>query len=278
MPPVAHLLNTERASQAPATRFVERGALLLKPHTMLHPPIARGDDGLFSESVPELNAGMGTIWKPANGVLDGSDSLLTMRYFSIQALQLRLGQLMQGRGVLYSPEINLFLEGRFDHVYVDAATYRRLAEGATQALGDPQALPLYFDVREQRLVIDTSRCFSAESSHATPAAVRGVVVMTESPRFKDFVDRNRCGLGAEASNAQVTLAGNTLQDSARCVTRYVLKEPALQLTPPAEQLARDVGARVVARALLTGSAGEMQATVAVFAARWKKGLPVTSHG
>jgi hypothetical protein len=61
------------------------------------------------------------------------------------------------------------------------------------------------------------------------------------------------------------------------VTRYVLKEPALQLTPPAEQLARDVSARVVARALLTGSAGEMQATVAAFAARWKQGLQATSR-
>lgn len=265
MPPVAQL-NTER------------GALLLKPHTMLHPPVARGEEGLPTESVRELNVGMGTIWKSASGVLDCSDSLLTMRYFSIQALQLRLGQLMQGRGVLHGPDINLFLKGRFDHVYVDTADYRRLAGAATQVLGDPLGQPLYFDVDGQRLVIDTSRCFLAHSSQATPAAVRGVVVMTESPRFREFAERNRCGLGADASGAQVLLAGNTLQDCARCVTRYVLKEPALQLTPAAERLARDVGARVVARALLAGSAGEMQATVAAFAARWKQGLPATSQG
>lgn len=264
MPPVAHL-NTQR------------GALLLKPHTMLSPPVARGGEGVSTDSVPDLNAGMGTIWRPADGLHEGSDSLLTMRYFSIQALQLRLGQLMQGRGVLHSPEINLFLKGRFDHVYVDTAKYRRIAEGCTHVLGDPLGQPLYFDVPAQRLVIDMSRCFIADSSQATPAAVRGVVVMTESPRFKEFIDRHRCGLGADASNAQVVLAGNTLQDSARCVTRYVLKEPALQLTPPAEQLARDVSARVVARALLTGSAGEMQATVAAFAARWKQGLQAASQ-
>ncbi|WP_140634981.1 hypothetical protein [Methylibium rhizosphaerae] len=259
-----------------AHQNTQRGALLLKPHTMLYPPVARAAEDMSADSVRELNAGMGTIWKPAASVLDGSDSLLSMRYFSIQALQLRLGQLMQGRGVLHGPEINLFLKGRFDHVYVDTANYRRIAESATQVLGDPRGQPLYFDVPGQRLVIDMSRCFIADSSQATPAAVRGVVVMTESPRFKEFIDRHRCGLGADASNAQVVLAGNTLQDSARCVTRYVLKEPALQLTPPAEQLARDVSARVVARALLSGSAGEMQATVAAFAARWKQGLQATS--
>jgi hypothetical protein len=264
MPPLAHL-NTQR------------GALLLKPHTMLDPPVARGWDSAAADSVPELNAGMGTIWRPDDGLHEGNDSLLTMRYFSIQSLQLRLGQLMQGRGILYSPDINLFLKGRFDHVYVDTAKYRHIAEGATHVLGDPRSQPLYFDVRDQRLVIDMSRCFIADSSQASPAAVLGVVLMTESPRFKEFVDRHRCGLAADASNAHVVLARNTLQDSARCVTRYVLKEPALQLTPPAEHLTRDVGARVVARALLTGSAGEMQATVAAFAARWKQGLPAVSQ-
>ena len=70
-------------------------------------------------------------------------------------------------------------------------------------------------------------------------------------------------------------SGKTLQDSARC---YVLKELARPADTPAERLARYVGARVVARALLTGSAGEMQATVAAFAARWKQGLPATSQG
>ena len=185
---------------------------------------------------------------------------------------------MQVRGLLHSPEINLFLKGRFDHVYVDTARYRRIAQSCGQVLGDPHEHPLYFDVALQRLVIDMSRCFIADSSQAAPAAVRGMVAMTESPRFKQWVDRLRCGLGAEASNEQVVLAGNILHESARCVTRYVLKEPALQLTPPAQQLTRDVGARVVARALLAGAAGEIQATVKAFAARWKQESPATPQG
>jgi hypothetical protein len=256
----------------------ERGALLLRPHTLLYPPIARGDESMPDELVRELNAGMGTIWKPAADVFDGSDSLLTLRYFSMQSLQLRLGQLMQGPGVPYSPGVNLFLKGRFDYVYVDTAGYRRLAVCATDVLGDPRGQPLFFDVAGQRFVIDMSRCFVADSSLVTPAAVCGVVLMTESPRFKAFVDRCRCGLGPEVSDAQAALAGNTLRDAARCLTRNVLKEPSLQLTPPAERLAREVGARVVARALLTGSTGEMQATIAAFAAWWKQGLPATLQG
>lgn len=277
MSSTAHL-NAARASQASTARLAERGALLLKPHTLLYPPVIRGEDAAPTDSLKELNAGMGTIWKPANGVLDGSDTLLTMRYFSIQALQLRLGQLMQGRGVLYSAEIDLFLKGRFDHAYVDAATYRRLAGGTTQVLGDPVAQPVFFDLHGQRLVIDASRCFNADSSQAAPAAVQGIVVMTESPRFKDFVARHRCALGAAVSDAQLALASSTLQESARCVARYILREPGLELPPVAEQLARDVGARVVARALLTGSAGETQATVAAFAAQWAQGLQPTPQG
>lgn len=263
---------------AAAQSNAERGALLLRPHDLLYPPVARGDEGLPGEGPSELNAGMGTIWKPVDDAHDGNDSLLTLRYFSMQALQLRLGQLMQGPGVPLSHGVNLFLKGRFDQVYVDAPAYRRLAGGTSDVLGDPRSQALFFDVPGQRLVIDTSRCFVAGSSVATPAAVCGVVAMAESPRFGAFVDRHRCGLGPEASDAQIVLAGNTLRDSARCVTRHVLKEPSLQLSAPAERLVREVGARVVARALLTGSTGEMQATVAAFAAWWKQGLPATLHG
>lgn len=254
------------------------GALLLKPHALLYPPIVRSDNGVAADSLREFNAGMGTLWRPADDGVPGGDSLLTMRYFGMQSLQLRLEQLMQGPGTPYSPAVDLFLKGRFDQVYVDAAAYRRLAAAVSEVLGDPHAQPLFFDLSGQRLVVDMSRCFVAQASLPTAEAVRGMVAMTESPRFQAWIERHRCGLGPDVSNAQATLAGNTLQDTARCLTRHVLKEPSLQLTPPAERLARDVGARIVARALLTGSAGETQATVAAFAAWWKQGLPATSQG
>lgn len=254
------------------------GALLLKPHALLYPPVVRGSNGVAAESLREFNAGMGTLWRPVDDVVPGSDSLLTMRYFGMQSLQLRLEQLMQGPGTPYSPAVDLFLRGRFDHVYVDAAGYRRLAAAAGEVLGDPHAQPLFFDLPGQRLVVDMSRCFVAHASLPTADAVRGLVAMTESPRFQASLDRSRCGIGPDASAAQVALAGHTLREAARCVTRHVLKEPLLQLSAPAERLAREVGTRVVARALLTGAAGEIEATVAAFAAWWKQGPPATLQG
>jgi len=256
---------------AAAHSNVGRAAFQLRPHDLLYPPIARGADGVALD-------GMGTLWRPVDDGLADSDPLLTRRYFGMQSLQLRLEQLMQGPGVLHSHGVNLFLKGRFDHVYVDTPAYLLLAQGASQVLGDPQGLPLFFDVTGQRLVIDTSRCFVAQSALPTAAAVQGVVALAESPQFMEFVDRCRCGTVAQATDAQVVLAGNTLRESARCVARHLLKEPTLQLTPLAARLARDVGARLVARALFTGSAGEMQATVAAFAAWWKQGQPATSQG
>lgn len=247
-----------------------RAAFQLRPHDLLYPPIARGASGAPSDAT-------GILWRPVDDGSADSDSLLTRRYFGMQSLQLRLEQLMQGPGVLHGHGVNLFLKGRFDHVYVDTDAYQQLAQVASQVLGDPQGLPLFFDVAGQRLVIDTSRCFVAQSALPTAAAVQGVVALAESPQFMEFVDRSRCGTVAQATDAQVALAGNALRDSARCVARHLLKEPGLHLTPLAERLARDVGARLVARALFTGSASEMQATVAAFAAWWKNAQPAVSQ-
>jgi hypothetical protein len=248
-----------------------RGAFQLRPHDLLYPPIARGADGVALD-------GMGTLWRPADDGPADDDSLLTRRYFGMQSLQLRLEQLMQGPGVLHSHGVTLFLKGRFDHVYVDTGGYHQLAHCAGDVLGDPRGLPLFFDVTGQRLVIDTSRCFLAQSALPTAAAVQGMVALAESPQFTEFLNRSRCGTVAQATDAQVALACNTLRDSACCVARHLLKEPGLQLTPLATRLARDVGARLVARALFTGAATEMQATVAAFAALWKHGLPATLQG
>jgi hypothetical protein len=250
----------------------ERGPLLLKPHSVLYPPIPRHSGPGANDNPDEHHAGVDTVWKPVHGTPEGSDSLLTLRYFSMQSLQLRLGQLMQGRGLPHSPEINLFLRGRFDHVYVTTPAYHRMASAADQRLGDPQNQPLYFDVSAQRLVIDVSRCFVARSSKLTADTVRGLVTLAESPSFKRFVDRLWSEQEPLGSPRLATLAVEVLHETARCITRHVLKEPDLVLTLPAQRLVDDVGARRVAQALLTGAAWETQTTVDAFADLWRQGL------
>lgn len=250
----------------------ERSSLLLKPHTILYPPVPRGSGRVAEDLALELNTDVDTVWKPMHGMLDCSDSLLTLRYFSMQALQLRLGQLMQGRSMLLSPEINLFLKGRFDHVYVTSASYRRFAGGTGQVLGDPRSQPLYFDVPGRRLVVDVSRSFAAKSSQVTAGAIQGLIALAESPSLKGHVERLWVALEPDCSPGLVTLAVSVLQETVRCITRHVLREPNLQLTRPAQRLAEDVGARRIAQALLTSSADETHATVEAFAALWRQSL------
>ncbi len=256
----------------------ERSSLLLKPHTILYPPVPRGSGKVAEDLAHELNTDLDTVWKPMHGMLDCSDSLLTLRYFSVQSLQMRLGQLMQGRSMLLSPEINLFLKGRFDHVYVTTASYRRFAAGTGQVLGDPRNLPLYFDVPGRRLVIDVSRSFVAKSSQVTAGATQGLIALAESPSLKGHAERLWVALDPECPPGLVTLAVDVLQETVRCITRHVLREPNLQLTPPAQRLVEDVGARRVAQALLTSSADETHATVEAFAALWREGLCATVPG
>lgn len=248
----------------------ERSSLLLKPHTILYPPVPRGS-GRMAEDIPhELKTDVDTVWKPSQGMPDCSDALLTLRYFSMQSLQLRLGQLMQGRSMLLSPEINLFLKGRFDHVYVATATYHRLAADAGQVLGDPRRKPIYFDVPSQRLVIDASRSFVATSSHVTAGAIQGLIALAESPILKGYVERLWIALEPECKPGMVRLAVRVLQDTARSITRHVLREPNHQLTKSAQRLVEEVGARRIAQALLTSSADETRATVEAFAAWWRQ--------
>jgi hypothetical protein len=254
----------------------ERSLVLLKPHTILYPPVPRGS-GRVAEDLPhELNADVDTVWKPAHATLDCSDSLLTLRYFSVQSLQLRLGQLMQGRSVLLSPEINLFLKGRFDHVYVTTASYQRFAAGTGQVLGDPRSQPLFFDVPGQRLVIDVSRSFVAKSSQATAGAVQGLIALAESPSLKGHAERLWMALEPGCKPGLMRLAVSVLQDTVRCITRHVLREPNLQLTTFAQRLVEEVGARRIAQALLTSSADETHATVEAFAALWRQSLSDSS--
>jgi len=271
MPPPVQFI-AEPSFSAPPARLPERVAPLLTRHPLLYPPVAAADGVLPTDSLNALNAGMGTVWKPASGSLNSEDTLLTTRYLAVQALQFRLEQLLQGRGVLYSPEVDLFLSGRFDHAYVDAGTYRRLAADAAGVLGEPAALPVFFDLRDERLVVDTSRFFDTGTARPTSAAYHGVVVMTESPRFMVYLEQQSTLIGVDLLESQISLARKTLQAEARCVARYVLTEPGLELTRQAEQLARYVGAKVVVRALLTGSANETQATVSAFEALWRQGL------
>ncbi|GAB4090870.1 hypothetical protein [Hydrogenophaga soli] len=260
---------------APHRPSAERSSLLLKPHSILYPPIPRHSARGTEDTLDELHAGVDTVWKPVHGTFDCSDSLLTLRYFSMQSLQLRLGQLMQGRGALHSPEVSLFLRGRFDHVYVTTPAYLRMAANTVQMLGDPQQQPLFFDVAAQRMVIDVSRCFVPQSSQLAADTVRGLVSISESNSFKRFVERLWAELEPDWSPGLATLAVDVLHDTARCITRHVLKEPELSLTMPAQRLADEVGARRVAQALLTGAAWETKATVEAFAALWRQGLSST---
>ena len=272
MPPHVHFI-AEPGFSAPTANKPERVAPLLTRHSLLYPPLAAADGALPTDGLNALNAGMGTVWKPASGSLNSEDTLLTTRYLAVQALQLRLEQLLQGRGVLFSPEVDLFLHGRFDHAYVDAGTYRRLmADAATGVLGEPEALPVFFDLRGERLIVDTSRFFETGTARPTSAAFSGVVVMTQSPRFVAYLEQRPTLIGTDLLESQLSPARQTLQAEARCVARYVMTEPGLELTKPAEQLARCVGSKVVVRALLTGSVNETQATVTAFGDLWRQGL------
>lgn len=278
MPPHVHFI-AEPGFSAPPAPQPERAGPLLTRHSLLDPPVAVADGVLPADGRNVFNAGMGTVWKPASGALNTEDTLLTARYLAVQALQFRIEQLLQGRGVFFSPEVDLILHGRFDHAYVDAGTYRRLvADAATGVLGEPEDLPVFFDLRGERLVVDTTRFFDTGTARPTSAAFCGLVVMTQSPRFIAYLEQRPALIGSDLLESQFSLARQTLQGEARCVARYVLTEPGLELTKPAEQLARCVGAKIVVRALLTGSVNETQATVTAFGDLWRQGLWAYGNG
>ena len=241
----------------------------LTPHLMLDPPLPRRgrDDsaqgGLFDVDV-------GTVWKTARAA-EGGDTLLTVRCFSIEGLQLRLAQLVNGHGGVLSPSLATLLRGGLDQAYVDALAYRRLVDAAPRVLGDLGAHPLHVDTLSRRLVVDTSRCFVARTARLTAEAIVGLAAFSESPQFLTVVKRLRCALGATASEAEVALATRALLEAARRVARHVLNEPGLELGELGQGEVREVGPRRVARALSPGARGHTGAVAAAFAARWKTG-------
>lgn len=257
---------------APYRPSAERSALLLKPHRILYPPLSRHSVAGDKNAPHKVHVGVDTIWKPVHGSFDCSDSLLTLRYFSMQTLQLRLGQLMQGRGALCGPDVRQFLRGRFDHVYVTTPSYLQMAANTPQMLGDAKKQPLYFDVAEPQLVIDVSRCFVPQSSQLAADTVRGLVTMVASNSFKWLVEHLWAELRPKWSPGLRALAVDVLHDTARCITRHVLKEHDHVLTPPEQRLANEVGGRCVAQAVLTGSARETKTTVDAFAVLWHQGV------
>ncbi|WP_343640941.1 hypothetical protein [Roseateles sp.] len=261
---------------ASSSSTARRGTLPLTPHIMLDPPLPPARrDGPAAPGTGLFDADVGTVWKSAHAMPDGGDALLTMRCFSIEGLQLRLAQLLLGQEGLLRPEAVRFLAGGLDQAYVDAVSYRRLAAAAPRVIGDPDKHPLYVDLLAQRLVIDTSRCFVPGQARITGETVHGVVALLESPQFRAVTMHHRCALGPEASEAEVALAARALLDAARRVARQVLQEPDFALSGTAEQLARDVGPKLVARALFTGAVSATSAVAAAFAARWKTGaLPL----
>lgn len=272
MPSAMHL-RAEPGLPAKSAHLFDRAALTLKRHSLLYPPLADGDP---VGSAHELSTDVGVVWKSEGSTFDGGDTLLTRRYFALQAMQFRLDQLLQGRGEPHGRELDLFLDSRFDQAYVDAGTYQQLALSATGVLGEPDALPVFFDLGRKRLVVDTSRFFNAGTAQITAAAVHGVVAMAQSSHFMAWLEQQPVLMGTAMADSAMTAAPHALLAAARCVTRYVLTEPGLELTPPAEQLARRVGAKAVVRALLTGAVDETRATVTAFGLLRKQGLWDTS--
>lgn len=268
MPPFMSPRSEPRLA-APPAHLLEPAAPTLQRHSLLHPPVVNASR---DKRTLELIADVGTVWKSDRGVQEEAGTLLTLRYFAVQAMQLRLEQLLQGRGQHRGDELDFFLDGRFDQAYVDAATYQCLALGATGVLGEPDALPVFFDLGNERLVVDTTRFFNAGVAEVTAAAVHGVVAMAQSSRFMAWLEAQPLLTDTDMVEATLTSAPRTLLDAARCVTRYVLTEPGLELSPPAEQLARRVGAKAVMRALLTGAVEETRATVLAFGSLCKQGL------
>ena len=257
------------ASPTPAVRgtLAQAALALLTPHLMLDPPLPRrGRDDSANGGLFDIDVGM--VWKTARAA-EGGDRLLTVRCFSIEGMQLRLAQLVSGHAGVLSPSLAMFLRGGLDQASVDALAYRRLVEAAPRVLGALGAHPLHMDTLSQRLVVDTSRCFAAKTARLTAEAIAGLVALAESAQFLTVVKRLRCALGAAASDAEVALATRALLDAARRVARLVLNEPGLEVGGTAEQLAREVGPRLVARALFTGAEGDTSAVAAAFAARWK---------
>jgi len=232
---------------------------LLGPLTMLEPTATR----------PATPSGKGAVWKSLLGTdADDVDRLLNLRHFAVLGLQTKLRGLVQEDSGTSNLALRLFLSAQTDHAYVDTDTYRRMAQAAVEVLGVPGEFPVFIDLRRECLVIDTLNFFEIGTARVTAAAVHGVAVLNESPRFLACLEEQPFPLDLIPAEQQAACR-LLLRAAGRCVVRRVLDEPRLQVPQLAQQLADHAGAAVVVRALLAGTKADTQATARVFARLWQ---------
>jgi len=245
----------EPASAVARARDLRQGELPpLMRHALFDPPRSGPHD-----------PGEVKVWRPACEAPEGGDTLLTLRYLALQTIQVRLDMLFGGRHHLANPVLNAFVAGRFDHVYVDAASFARFAALAPQVRGTPDSLPAFLDLAAGRLVVDVSRFFEPGRARITSAGRAAVIAVAESPRLARSI-------------AQVVPTGDgaavhPLLEASRQIARYVIAEVTPELSPLARDLAQRAGAMVVIRALLSGWRADVHAVMAAFEPRWKEFQP-----
>jgi hypothetical protein len=253
-----------RARQA----AIPRPEPLLVRHGLLESPPGQEPWSALARSA-DMSAG-GVVWKPADRELEGGERLLTLRHFAMQSVQIKLERLLHEKAITLEPSAALFLNARTDHVYADDRTFLRLATGAEKRRGAPGQLPAFVDVARERLVVDVSRFFEPRGARLTSDGVQALVAIIESRRFAAYLEEHPQLMGFSQRTRQVVAAGLALRATARCVARFVLREPGLQWPPLARPLLKDAGPRVVMSALLSGAREETQATVKAFARLWQQ--------
>ncbi len=262
-------LTSGRAYAAQARRAaIPRPEPLLARHGLLESPPGQEPWSALARSA-DMPTG-GVVWKPADQALEGGDRLLTLRHFAMQSVQIKLERLLHEKAITLEPPAALFLNARTDHVYADKGTFQRLATGAEKRRGAPGQLPAFVDVARERLVVDVSRFFEPRGARLTSDGVQALVAIIESRRFAAYLEEHPQVMGFSQRTRQVVAAGLALRATARCVARFVLREPGLQWPPLARPLLKDAGPRVVMSALLSGARDETQATVKAFARLWQQ--------
>lgn len=267
-------LAKPRATMPVLQNLAQAGAArpLLGPLTVLEPTTLRTAP---AEPEPQAvryapaHASTGVVWKSLLGTAaDDVDRLLNLRHFAVLGLQTKLRGLVQEDSGTSTLALRLFLSAQTDHAYVDTDTYQRMALAAVEVLGAPGEFPVFIDVRRECLVVDTMNFFEIGTARVTAAAVHGVAVLSESPRFLAGLQEQPLPLDL-IPPAQQAAGRLLLQAAGRCVVRRVLDEPRLQVPQLAQQLAEQAGTAVVVRALLAGTAADTQATAQVFARLWQ---------
>jgi len=88
------------------------GPLLLVRHAVLQPRPGEEVAGVL---------------RSRRGAPEGSETLLTLRHMALQALELRAAQLMQDHSLPHGLAAELFLDGGFEHVYLDGPGFAAAA-------------------------------------------------------------------------------------------------------------------------------------------------------